>query len=271
MSILITGCSSGIGLETAQYLTQHGFDVIATARDDKALATLKKLGIKTVHLDINHTDSIKKAVAEALILSPKGIDVLINNAGFGQAGALDDISRDMLRRQFETNVFGLLELTNAILPHMRAQGYGRIINISSVLGFISMPYRGAYNASKYALESLSDTLRLELKDSNIDVVLIQPGPIESNFRKTCVKQSIQNINIEQSQHKQRYLNLARAIDENKPIAFKKPAIAVSKKILKAIKAKKPKPRYQVTFPTHVFAVLKRILSTRLLDKLLVKT
>lgn len=270
MSILISGCSTGIGLGTALFLKEKGYDVIATARTAEALQMLRGEGLKAVNLDVNETSSIHDAVKDALAMATGGIEVLINNAGFGQAGALEDISRDTMRAQFETNVFGLLELTNAVLPHMREQNKGLIINVSSILGLISLPFRGAYNASKYAVEAISDTLRLELVNTPINVSLIEPGPVESSFRDTCIEGTLGSIDMKKSVYKKQYKRLLEKAKQNKPSPFMKSPEAVAKKILRAITSKNPKPRYRVTLPAQILATLKHLLTTRMLDRLLNK-
>ena len=182
-NILITGCSSGIGYKTAEILKNRGHKVIASARKQADVQRLKKAGFESLQLDLAESNSIQQAVDKTLEHFDGKIDALFNNGAFGQPGAVEDLSRDVLRQQFETNFFGTHELTNLILPAMRQQGQGRIIYNSSVLGFVALTYRGAYNASKFALEGLADTLRLELQDTQIKVILIEPGPIESDFRK----------------------------------------------------------------------------------------
>lgn len=266
--IFITGCSSGIGFDTAFALHKRGHRVIASARKMDDVTRLSSLGLEAMQLDLNDSTSIHDASRQVLTLTGGRLDVLINNAGYGQAGALEDISRAVLRAQFETNVFGLLELTNAFIPTMRAQNYGRIINISSILGIISMPFRGAYNASKYAVEGLSDTLRLELSSSNIKVVTIEPGPIQSKFRDNTVDNSLINIDIANSYFKKQYQFMLSSYKQNKADSFfTQQTDSVIKKIIHAIDARKPKEKYPVTFPAHLFIVLKRLLSTGLLDKL----
>lgn len=195
--------------------------------------------------------------------------VAINNAGYGQVGALEDMTRDALRQQFETNVFGLWELCALAIPVMRQQGGGRIINISSILGVISLPFRGAYNASKYAVEGLSDTLRLELKSSGIDVITIEPGPIESRFRDNCVTNTLEAINIKNSYFSSQYTQLLKIHQQVGSNSFftKKPE-AVIHKLIHAIETKKPRPKYPVTFPAHLLIFLKRLLSIKMLDKFL---
>jgi len=181
-SILISGCSSGIGRCVARGLRARGYRVFATARQAADVASLQAEGFEACGLDLADSASIHAAVATVLAATGGTLYALFNNGAYGQPGAVEDLGRGILRRQFESNVFGGLELTNLIIPVMRRQGYGRIIQNSSVLGFVAMSYRGAYNASKYAIEGLTDTLRLELAGSGIEVVLIEPGPISSRFR-----------------------------------------------------------------------------------------
>jgi NAD(P)-dependent dehydrogenase (short-subunit alcohol dehydrogenase family) len=267
--ILISGCSTGIGFEMALALKKRGHQVIASCRKMEDLQRLISLGLDAVLLDVANSASIKAAFLAVLEKTNGRLDVLINNAGYGQAGALEDVTRDVMRTQFETNVFGLLELTNLAIPIMRQQGSGRIINFSSILGIISLPFRGAYNASKYAVEGLSDTLRLELKSSGLYVITIEPGPIDSHFRDTCVDKSLTAIDIEKSHFKTNYAAMLATYKQAKSdsIFTKKPQ-AVIEKIIHAIEAKKPRAKYPVTFPAHLFIFLKRILSTRVLDNLL---
>ena len=180
--VLITGCSSGIGYCVARGLKQRGYRVIATARREDSVKQLIDEGLESLVLDLSSSESIQLAFKEIVQLTGGNLYALFNNGAFGLPGAVEDLSRENLKVQFETNVFGWLELTNLVIPLMRKQGFGRIIQNSSVLGFVAMPFRGAYNASKYAIEGLSDTLRLELKGSNIFISLIEPGPITSQFR-----------------------------------------------------------------------------------------
>lgn len=202
--VFITGCSSGIGYETACALYNKGYRVIASCRKKEDLTKLGQQGIDNLLMDMNDDASIHRGF-ELLLQKTNGrLDVLINNAGYGQTGALEDITRSILREQFETNVFGLMELTRLAIPVMRRQNEGRIINISSILGLVSMPFRGAYNASKYAVEGLSDTLRLELAQSGIKVSTIEPGPIESRFRDNAISYSLEKINHENSYFAKQY-------------------------------------------------------------------
>jgi len=181
-SILITGCSSGIGYSTAKILSARGYRVFASARKPEDVDRLKSEGLNAVELDLANSDSIQCALQYVLEQSDGKLYSLFNNGAYGQAGAVEDLRRDVLREQFETNLFGTVELTNLVIPIMRKQGFGRIIQCSSILGFVALKYRGAYNASKYALEGINDTLRQELVGSNITVSSIQPGPISTRFR-----------------------------------------------------------------------------------------
>ena len=267
--IFITGCSTGIGHDAVVALSKRGHRVIASCRKKVDVAKLHELGCEAVLLDVDDSDAIASAFAEVLTKTEGRLDVLINNAGYGQAGALEDVSRDMMRNQFETNVFGLMELTRLAIPVMRRQGYGRIINISSVLGLISMPFRGAYNASKYAVEGLCDTLRLELKPAGIDVICIEPGPIESQFRDNAVNYSLKKIDIEHSHFKVQYHKMLNGFQQQKTDSvFTQKTDIVVKKMIHAIESKKPKAKYPATFPTHLFILLKRLLSVGMLDRFL---
>ncbi|RKZ81129.1 MAG: short-chain dehydrogenase [Gammaproteobacteria bacterium] len=270
-NILITGCSSGIGFCAAQMLHQQGYNIVATVRNSQDALQLQQLGITTTLLDLTDSSSIQNTVAFTLEYFDNKIDALFNNAAYGQPGAVEDLSRDVLRQQFETNVFGTQELTNHIIAQMRHQGYGKIIYNSSVLGFISMAYRGAYNASKYALEGLADTLRLELVGTNIHISLIEPGPILSQFRANAFAKYQQNIDKEKSFHKATYLQMEQRLTKQGPaVPFTLPPEAVVKKLQHALESSQPKIRYYVTFPTYLFATLKRLLPHRWLDWLIIK-
>ncbi len=270
-TILITGCSSGIGLYTAQHLQKMGYQVFASARKPDDVKRLKQLGLNSLQLDLDDSLSIKNALIKILDQTGGELYALFNNGAYGLAGAVEDLTRDALRAQFETNLFGTMELTNLILPVMRKQGYGRIIQNSSVLGFAAMPYRGAYNCSKFALEGLSDTLRQELSGSNIYVSLIEPGPIISDFRKNALKAFNKYINSDNSQHKEQYSSMLNRLKKEGPAApFTLGPEAVCEKVIHAIEAKHPQARYYVTKPTYIMGYLKRILSTRMMDQLLIK-
>lgn len=270
-TILITGCSSGIGYCVAHALHKRGYRVFATARRQESVEKLRAEGLESLHLDLNDSHSIQQAFNEIMRRTDGQLYALFNNGAYGLPGAVEDLSRDALRAQFETNVFGWQELINLVLPVMRQQGYGRIIQNSSVLGFVSLPFRGAYNASKYAIEGLSDTLRLELKGSNIFISLIEPGPIISEFRANAAKALARYIDIEKSFHHSKYSGAIKRLNKQGSVApFTLPPEAVLSRVICALEANNPKPRYYVTFPTYLFGTLKRLLSTRLLDAILVK-
>ncbi len=269
--ILITGCSSGIGYSAAVILKARGHHVIATARNNDDVTRLSNEGFTALQLDLAQSESIKNALQEICDLTSGKIDVLFNNGAFGQPGAVEDLSREVLTQQFETNFFGTHELTNLVLPIMRQQGYGRIIYNSSVLGLVAMRYRGAYNASKFAIEGLADTLRLELQGSGINISLIEPGPILSDFRTNSYALYKKYIDPTHSYHKAAYEAMeARLQKEGPAVPFTLPASAVVDKLIHAVEAKRPKIRYYVTFPTYLFAFLKRILPFSWLDNILRK-
>ena len=267
--ILITGCSSGIGRTCALGMMARGWRVFATARREEDIEALKDMGLDALYLDYDEPESIAACVSDVLRLSGGRLDALFNNGAYGQPGAVEDLSRGVLRRQFETNVFGWHDLTRQVIPVMRAQGHGRIVNNSSVLGLVAMKWRGAYNASKFAIEGLTDTLRLELRGSGIFVSLIEPGPIFSKFTETALRHFRENIDIEHSYWRTYYEKRMQTLKgEGRPNPFKLPPEAVLKKLVHAVESPRPKPRYYVTVPTHVMAMLKRLLPTRWLDALL---
>ncbi|HYE34413.1 SDR family oxidoreductase [Methylocaldum sp.] len=265
-TILITGCSSGIGLCVARGLRQRGYRVFATARKEHDVKNLCDEGFEAFRLDLADSRSIRVALDLVLQATGGSLYALFNNGAYGQPGAVEDLSREVLREQFETNLFGTHELTSLVLPVMRKQGYGRIIQNSSVLGFAAMAYRGAYNSSKYALEGLSDTLRLELAGTGIFVSLVEPGPILSRFRDNGLAMFKTNIDSERSVHRERYRAMeSRLVKEGPAVPFTLGPEAVLKEVIRALEAKRPKARYYVTFPTYLFGFLKRILPDRGLD------
>ncbi|MDH5632817.1 MAG: SDR family NAD(P)-dependent oxidoreductase [Gammaproteobacteria bacterium] len=265
-AVLITGCSSGIGLCLANGLRDHGFRVIASARKQEDVAMLKSLGHEAVQLDLADSHSIRSAVETVLELTGGKLYGLVNNGAYGQPGAVEDLRREVLREQFETNLFGTQELTNLLLPVMREQGEGRIIQISSVLGIVCLAYRGAYNATKFALEALSDTMRLELRGSGVHISLVEPGPIVSKFRDNAYAMYKKNIVPDSSAHKARYLAMEQRLEGRAGrMPFTLPPEACLEKTLHALKAKKPRIRYPVTFPTYLFHALRRLLPAFMLD------
>jgi len=270
-TIFVTGCSSGIGYCVAHALRARGYRVIASARKLEDVHRLRGEGLECLQLDLDQPASIESAVGELEDKTARRIYGLFNNAGYGQPGAVEDLSREVLRAQFETNVFGTIDLTNRLLPWMREAGEGRIIQNSSLLGFVSLAYRGAYNASKYALEGLYDTMRLELAGTNIFPILIEPGPITSRFRSNAFAAYKRNIDTEHSAHRDRYLATEKRLTKAGPAApFTLPPEAVLEKLIKALEQPRPRPRYYVTFPSYLFGALKRILTSRALDRVLLK-
>ncbi|MBA6224071.1 SDR family oxidoreductase [Colwellia sp. MB02u-18] len=270
-SILITGCSSGIGLHAALTLSARGYQVFATARKAQDVTELQAKGLSAYQLDLTEPESISQTLAQVLEITGGRLDYLFNNGAYGQPGALEDLPTAALRAQFETNVFGWHELTKQIIPVMKRQGHGRIIQCSSVLGFVSMAYRGAYNASKYAIEGLTDTLRLELKSANIAVILLEPGPINTEFRANALAAIQAHIDIEASDHKVQYQQqIARLSSEKSNAPFTLEPLDVTQALIHALESKRPKLRYRITMPTKIFALLKRLLPARWLDYLLAK-
>lgn len=267
-SVLVTGCSSGIGLCIAEGLKQKNYNVIVTARKQKDIDALTEAGFEAIKLDLADTNSIHAAVDKLLSKTGGKLFGLVNNAAYGLSGAIEDLPIDALRKQFETNVFGTQELTNLIIPIMRKQNEGRIVQISSVLGFVTMKYRGAYCASKYALESLSDAMRYELNDTGIKISLVEPGPIKSEFRNNVVANFNKVIDKKKSLHADAYNKMESEV--GKPVPFTLDPEAVLKRVIHALESERPKARYYVTFPTYLFAFLKRLFPGALLDKILVR-
>ena len=269
-SILITGCSSGIGYDAAHALNKRGWRVFATCRKQEDCDRLVREGLESFILDQSDTDSMSAAIEETLTRTGGTLDALFNNAAFGFPAAVEDVPTDALRSIFETNLFGYHELTRQVIPVMRAQGHGRILNCSSVLGFVALKLRGAYNSTKFALEGLTDTLRIEMRGSGIDVVLIQPGPITSKLRENSIPHFEKWIDWQSSARKAEYEEkvLTRLYEDRGPDTFELPASAVSDKVWRALTDSNPKARYKITKPTYLMAVLKRLLPTRVLDWLI---
>ena len=268
-TILITGCSSGIGHACALGLKARGWRVFATARKPEDLRALKEQRLEALYLDYAEPESIETCVREVTERTRGRLFALFNNGAYGQLGAVEDLTREVLRAQFEANVFGWHDLTRRVIPLMRANGAGRIVQNSSVLGIVAMKWRGAYNASKFAIEGLTDTLRLELRGSGIHVSTIEPGPIWSKFVDSALRHFQENIDIEHSPYREVYRQrLKRLRGETRPNPFKLPPEAVLKKLVHALESPRPKPKYHVTLPTHLMAFLRRALPTRLLDAVL---
>ena len=269
-SVLITGCSTGIGLCIALGLQKKGYRVFPTVRSTNDLKNLQDLGFEALQLDLSSSESIKVAVFK-LFEKTDSLYALINNGAYGQAGALEDISREAMDKQFQTNVFGWHELTNLILPKMRNLDSGRMIFISSVLGFVAMPFRGPYIASKFAIEGLVATLRLELSNTNIKFSIIQPGPIESKFRQNAYKAFKENVDSSNSHYLDQYQLMIKRLKSGKNVKFTLPPEAVLKSALHALESSSPKNYYRVTFPTKLFAFLGNILPSKLMDNILNKS
>jgi NAD(P)-dependent dehydrogenase (short-subunit alcohol dehydrogenase family) len=265
-SVLITGCSSGIGLATARGLRARRYRVVASARKASDVARLRAEGFEAVRLDVDDDASIAAALDEVLTRTGGRLYGLFNNGAYGQPGAVEDLRREVLRAQFETAVLGWHELTRRVIPVMRAQGEGRIIHNSSVLGLVAFAYRGAYVAAKFALEGLTDTLRLELHGTGVQVSLIEPGPVLSRFRDNAYRKFTENIDVEASPHRDRYRAMAKRLTkEGAAQPFTLPPEAVVRRVIHALEARRAKARYYVTTPTYLFATLRRVLPTALLD------
>lgn len=274
-SILITGCSSGIGLDAAKTLHADGWQVLATCRQQKDCDALIEHGLESFVLDYSDSESVCNGAAEALDRTGGTLDALFNNGAYGIPAFTEDVPRDAMRHLFETNLFGPFELINKVLPAMRKQGHGHIINCSSVLGLVAMRYRGPYNASKFAMEGLSDTLRLELTGSGIHVVLIEPGPISTKIRVNSQPHYEKWIDSENSAHKDAYKEIVEprlyAPVGGPPDRFELPSAAVTTKLKRALNSDNPNPRYYVTTPTYLAGAFKRLFSTRILDKILLRS
>ena len=271
-SILITGCSSGIGYDAAHGLAARGWRVFATCRKQDDCVRLRAEGLESFVLDYANEASISAALAQVLEATGGTLDALFNNGAFALPGAAEDLPRAGLREVFETNVFGWHDLTRQVIPVMRAQGAGRIVNCSSVLGLVCAPWRSAYNASKFAVEGLSDTLRLEMRGTGIEIVLIEPGPVTSKIRQNATIAFEKWIDWENSARADAYRTtlLKRLYEKPGKDRFELPASAVTRKLVHALESQCPQARYFVTTPTYIMAALKRLLPTRALDWILAK-
>lgn len=259
-SILITGCSSGIGFASARIMRGRGWRVLATARtaEDRD-RLLGEVGCEVLYLDLADRDAIARCASEALRLTDGALDALFNNAAYGQVGAVEDLTPEILRRQLEINLVGTHDLTRQLIPAMRYRGSGRIVQCSSVLGFVSAPFRGAYCASKFALEALSDAMRHELKGSGILVSIIEPGPIRTRFVEHALANFRATIDIEHSAHRETYLARLASMEQGGKQTFKLEPEAVAHKLAHAVESKRPRRRYKVTVPTYLAAAGKRFL------------
>lgn len=266
-TILITGCSSGIGYDAAFGLRDRGWRVFATCRKQKDVEALIAQGFESFPLDYADDASIETALSNVMCATNGRLDALFNNGAFACPGAVEDLPRDALRSVFETNFFGYHDLIQKVIPIMRKQGYGRIINCSSVLGMVVLPWRGAYNASKFALEGLTHTLRIEMRDTPIHIILIQPGPITTKIRENAIPHFEKWIDWKVSDRATQYEKtfLKRLYEDQGKDRFELPPSAVTKKLIQSLEAKNPRPCYYVTVPTYLMDVLRRILPTRALD------
>ncbi|MBN9888609.1 SDR family NAD(P)-dependent oxidoreductase [Salipiger abyssi] len=269
-SVLITGCSSGIGYDAAHGLRARGWRVFASCRQEADCERLRGEGFESPQLDYADEDSIRRALDDVLAATGGTLDALYNNGAFAVPGALEDLPTGALREIFEANLFGWHTLTRAVIPVMRAQGYGRIVNCSSVLGLVPMPWRGAYVSTKFALEGLTDVLRIEMRDTPIKVILIEPGPITSRIRANSVPHFEQWVDWRASPRRAQYEGslLKRLYAAPSKDTFELPPSAVTRKLIHALEHPRPRPRYYVTFPTHLMGRLRRLLPTRALDALI---
>jgi NAD(P)-dependent dehydrogenase (short-subunit alcohol dehydrogenase family) len=271
-SILITGCSSGIGLDAARGLKARGWRVFATCRQEADCERLRAEGLESFRLDYADEASIAAAVGEVKTRTGGTLDALFNNGAFACPGAVEDLPRGALREIFEVNLFGYHDLSRRVIPMMRAQGAGRIVNCSSVLGLVALTWRGAYVATKFAMEGLTDVLRIEMKGTGIDIILIEPGPIATKIRENAIPHFEQWIDWENSVRREQYASLrGRLYDKKtKKDTFELGPEAVTAKLIHALESRRPKARYFVTTPTYIMGMARRILPTRMLDWLIAK-
>ncbi|MDE4275648.1 SDR family NAD(P)-dependent oxidoreductase [Phaeobacter gallaeciensis] len=271
-TILITGCSSGIGLDAARGMRDRGWRVFACCRQQQDCDRMRDEGFDSPLIDYTRPDTITDGLEQVLTATGGGLDVLFNNGAHGLPGAVEDLPTEALRDIFESNFFGWHELTRQVLPVMRAQGHGRIVQNSSILGLVTFPWRGAYVATKYAIEGLTDTLRIELTDTNIHVILIEPGPVTSKIRENSIPHFERYVDWRASPLRARYEEslLKRLYESKGPDRFELPASAVTAKLIHACESPRPRPRYYVTTPTHIVGFLRRILPTRSIDRILAR-
>ena len=265
-TILITGCSSGIGYDAAKAMAARGWRVFATCRKAEDCQRLVAEGLESFPLDYADEGSIAAAVDEVKARAGR-LDALFNNGAFACPGLVEDLPRGALRAIFEVNLFGSHDLTRRVLPMMRAQGAGRIVNCSSVLGIVGAEWRGAYVATKFALEGLSDVLRLEMRGTGIDVVLIEPGPIGTRIRENARPHFERWFDWQASARVADYARFRERLYDTsgKKDRFQLEPAAVTRALIHAVEARRPRARYYVTLPTHIAALARRVLSTRALD------
>jgi NAD(P)-dependent dehydrogenase (short-subunit alcohol dehydrogenase family) len=270
-AILITGCSSGIGLDAARTLAARGWRVFATCRAAEDCARLVAEGLESFPLDLASAESVAAGTAEALARAGGRIDALFNNGAFAIPGAVEDLPRAALREIFETNLFGQIDVTNRLLPAMRVAGVGRVVMNSSALGIVAMRWRGAYTATKFALEGITDALRLELAGSGIHVVLIEPGPIATHIRANAIAHFERHIDQSASAHRAIYEGALRRrlyTPEAVKDRFELPPSAVTARLIDALESRRPRARYRVTRPALIAEAARRLLPTALRDRLL---
>ncbi|MEM7733675.1 MAG: SDR family NAD(P)-dependent oxidoreductase [Pseudomonadota bacterium] len=270
-TLLITGCSSGIGLDAAHGMRARGWRVFASCRKEEDCQKMRDEGFESPRIDYQDEATIHAALAEVLEATGGRLDALFNNGAFASPGLLEDVPTDALRAIFEANVFGWHTLTRAVIPVMRKQGEGRVVQNSSILGFVSQPWRGAYVATKFAIEGLTDTLRLEMKGTGVAFILIEPGPVTSKIRENAMAHFERWIDWENAARSEDYQTLmTRLYGHGVPDRFELPASAVTKKLIHALEAPKPRARYYVTTPTYLAGYLKRVVPTRALDWILMR-
>jgi NAD(P)-dependent dehydrogenase (short-subunit alcohol dehydrogenase family) len=271
-TILITGCSSGIGYDAAHGLRARGWRVFASCRGADDCARLEAEGFESPRIDYADPATIESGLAEVLAATGGTLDALYNNGAYACPGAVEDLPRGALQEIFETNVFGTHDLTRAVIKIMRAQGHGRIINCSSILGIVGMRWRGAYVATKFAIEGLTDVLRIEMRDTPINIILVEPGPVTSSIRENAIPHYEKWIDTKGSARAAQYEKLsARLYVDSGPDPFELPASAVTKKLIHALESKRPKPRYYVTKPAYFMSFLRRVLPTQALDWIIAKS
>jgi NAD(P)-dependent dehydrogenase (short-subunit alcohol dehydrogenase family) len=267
-TILITGCSTGIGHACATGLKQRGYRVFATARKPEDLKRLEDEGLEALYLDYRDSNAVQACAREVSKRNGGALYALFNNGAYGQPGAVEDISRKVMEEQFAANFFGWHELTRACLPLMRKNGKGRIVQCSSVLGLAALKFRGPYNASKFALEGLTDTLRLELRGSAINVITINPGPIDSQFVPNARAAFERNVDVDKSLYQKSYEGQRKRLERGGTTRFKLPASAVLDKLVLALERENPRAHYYVTAPTWIVAAARRVLPQFLFDPFL---
>ena len=266
-TLLVTGCSSGIGHHATHAMAGRGWRVFAACRAEDDCARLRDEGLESVRIDYAEPDTIRSGLNEVLAATDGRLDALFNNGAFAIPGLVEDLPTEALRAIFEANLFGWHDLTRRVIPVFRDRGGGRIVQNSSVLGFAAMPWRGAYNATKFALEGLTDTLRLEMEGTGIHVVLIEPGPITSRFRANARVQFERWIDWRSSARSRDYETMLPRLYRDETARFELGPEAVTAKLIHALEAPRPRARYFVTTPTHLAGGLKRILPTRVFDRI----